>query len=199
MSQKTNIPDIIFRYSFIYDWIWKINLEKEMKDFHYPEEKEVREYIQDIEKKWQKKEQDILQEIVKITEHQWKQDRIICYVVGRVFPFVAFSDPLTMSLFSDKEKFIDVLVHEIIHRFLFFNKEINRNFIEKKYLKESRITKIHILVHAIHKHIYLSFFDQERLDQDIKNARKKEDYKRAWDIVEKEGYKKIINKAKQSL
>ena len=53
-------------------------------------------------------------------------------------------------------------------------------------------TKNHIFVHALHKEIYLKLFDEKRLKRDIEKCQKHEDYKRAWEIVEKEGYKNII-------
>jgi hypothetical protein len=48
-------------------------------------------------------------------------------------------------------------------------------------------------LHAFHSHIYLKFFDEERLKQDIKRVKKLKDYRKSWEIVEREGYEKIIN------
>jgi hypothetical protein len=65
-------------------------------------------------------------------------------------------------------------------------------YIERKYKNESFKTRIHIPLHAIHTHIYLKFFGEERLRRDVEAISFLPDYKRSWEIVQKEGYKKII-------
>ena len=62
----------------------------------------------------------------------------------------------------------------------------------RKYKNETLNTKIHIQVHAIHSHIYLKFFNKKRLERDVKLISHLKDYKRAWEIVQKEGYENII-------
>ena len=73
------------------------------------------------------------------------------------------------------------------------------DYINKKYNKESLKTRIHIPVHAIHTHMYLKFFNKKRLERDIKWASSFPDYKKAWEMVEKEGYKNIISNFKTKL
>lgn len=193
------IPKIEFRYSWIYDqsysrylWVQKALEEQER---NYPTYKQIDKYIKSIKKIWEKEETKILEELSKITKLKWKEEKIICYVVGYCIPF---SDPLTIPIYpKDKNKFIDVLIHELIHQ-LFIQKgnmNIAKNaweFIYSKYKKESFKTKIHIPLHAIHSKIYLKFFNKERLQKDFENIKRLEDYRKSWEIVKKEGYQNII-------
>jgi hypothetical protein len=94
-----------------------------------------------------------------------------------------------------QDYFIDTLVHELIHQLFAQNSEKLRKawkYIGRKYKKESFRTRIHIPLHAIHTHIYLKFFGKERLKRNVEIMSSLPDYKRSWEIVQKEGYKKII-------
>lgn len=199
-----NVPKIEFRYSWIYDqryrnspgikeFLKKSNLEK------YPSETKVKNYVKRMEKEWKKCGKRILKELTVITGLKWNEEIIICYVVGIGRPF---SDPLTMKLFKNKNDFIDTLIHELIHQL--FIQKINRLKIRKylkyrnrKYRNESIITRNHILLHSIHKKLYLKFFDKRRLNNDIKKCQNWEDYKSSWEIVEKTGADNMIRKFKE--
>ena len=61
------------------------------------------------------------------------------------------------------------------------------------------MTNSHILLHAVHKEIYLRLFDEKRLKRDIKKCQKYKDYKRSWEIVEKEDYENIINEFRKGI
>lgn len=190
------IPKIIFRYSWIYDKNWKEWIKIYKRKFgKYPSSKHILNYIQKVEKLWRKHEKITLKELSKITNLKWKSKFIYCYVVGQSIPF---SDPLTMPVYDKyPDYFIDTLIHELIHQLFVQNGNFKKserawNYIYRKYKKESRTTKIHIPVHAIHSHIYLKFFDEKRLKRDIRIISFLHDYKKAWEIVQKEGYKNII-------
>ncbi|MBU0962441.1 MAG: hypothetical protein KKD48_00900 [Nanoarchaeota archaeon] len=139
----------------------------------------------------------------RITGLKWKKKEINCYVL-KISEFYPFSDPLTIAIqlkYKDKittlnvNRFIDILIHELIHN-LFIENGINMHkyfqYLFKKYKNLSHRTVIHIPLYAVHKEIYLKFFSKKRLEYDIKIAQKRSDYKNAWDIVLKEGSKKII-------
>ncbi|UZE93066.1 MAG: hypothetical protein ACKKMV_02755 [Candidatus Nealsonbacteria bacterium] len=189
-----NYPKIVFKYSWIYDQNWKewIKIYKK-KVKNYPSTRKILNYIKKIERLWRKEEKKVLQELSKITHLQWKEKSIICYVVGKCRPF---SVPLTMSVYENypEDYFIDVLIHELIHNLFYQNykrTEKGWEYIYRKYKKESGKTKHHILLHAIHSHIYLKFYDKKRLKRDI-DSLPISDYKRSWQIVQKEGYQNII-------
>lgn len=194
------IPKIEFVYSRVYDDMQrnsailqrKLKLEKEK----YPTRKEIINYMKKINKLWKKYEDKILKKISKITGLKWKENKIKCYIVGIIRPF---SDPLTIRLYKDKNDFIDTLVHELIHQIQIQNVKKMKKwliYIDKNYKNESILTKNHILLHAVHTKIYETIFSKKRLLRDI-NKSKIQDYKRAWDIVIKEGADNIIKCFKQ--
>jgi len=189
-----NYPKVIFKYSWIYDQVWKKGLiGKKIKKYHPP--RQTLDYIKKIGKLWRKEEKKVLQELSKIAHLKWKSKYIDCYVVGSCRPF---SYPLTMPIYEKHpDYFIDVLIHELIHNLFIQNsKETNKawQYFEKKHKKESQITKYHIVLHAIHSHIYLKFYNEKRLKRDIKFTNRFPDYKKSWQVVQKEGYRNIINK-----
>ena len=199
-------PKIKFRYSNIYNknyskykWVQE-RLKKEGKK--YPSYEKIMKYIKEIEPIWRKIEKKVLTELSKISGLKWKEEKIICYVVGYATPF---SDPLTMPIYQrNQDYFIDTLIHELIHQL--FTQQGNSNksskswkYIFKKYKKESYNTKIHIPLHAIHSCIYLKFFTEKRMQKGIDYISFLPDYKRSWEIVQKEGYKEIINEFNKRL
>ena len=191
-------PKVIFRYSWIYNEFFK-SLEKKKK---YPSAKKILNYIKKLEKLWRKDEKKVLKEISKITGLEWKEKQIICYVVGR--GKLSFSDPITLLMYRKLDFSIDVLVHELIHRIFAVRENFLRSkkawrYFHNKYKKETKNTRAHIVIYAIHNHIYLKLFNEERLKRDIKWISKHRDYKRAWDIVQKEGYQNIINEFKKRI
>lgn len=187
-------PKVIFRYSWIYDENWKewIKLYKnKSRDLSI---ERILKYIQDVEKDWRKIEKSIMKELSKVTHLKWHEN-INCYVVSNCIPF---SDPLTLRVYDKKYKFIDVLIHELIHQIFAQgnNLQITENsfkHFEEKYPKENFNTIIHIVLYAVHKHIYLKFFGEKRLKEDQEFLKDIETYRKAWEIVEKEGYKNIID------
>lgn len=196
------IPKMEFRYSWIYDIrlrdspILKRKLKKQGKS--YPSERKILNYIKEIEKIWKRQGDKILREISKVSGLKWREKKIICYVRGFGRPF---SDPLSMRLFKNKNDFIDTLTHELIHQIQI---QDGKNwykwwkYLTKTYSKEPIITKSHISVHAIHWKLILNIFDEKRLKKEIKNSFRKE-YKRAWEIVEKEGSGNIIKEFKKRI
>ena len=58
------------------------------------------------------------------------------------------------------------------------------------YKNESPLTIRHISLHAIHVHTYLKFFNEERMERDIKIEHN--DYVRAWEIIQKEVHENIV-------
>ena len=190
-------PKIIFSYSWIYDSNWRkwITLYRNKKG-KYPDSKETLSYIKKISSLWDSYNKKILSELSKIARLKWKKKMIKCYVVGKCVPF---SDPLTLPIYQGEEDyFIDVLIHELIHQLFTQEGNIERSkkaweYIDKNYEKESHTTRIHVPLHAIHSHIYNKFFNKKRLNRDIKRISFLPDYRRSWEIVQKEGYKNILN------
>jgi len=200
------IPKVEFRYSWVYDDkyrdspLMKRFLKKNKQK--YPSEKIIIDYTQRIEKIWKKEGNKVLKELSNISGLKWRENKIICYVIGRGRPF---SDPLTIPVYQrDLSWFIDVLTHELIHQLLTQEGNLEKSekswdYVYKKYKKDPRKAKIHVIVHAIHSSIYLKFFGKKRLGRNIKIMKKYKDYKRSWDIVQEEGYQQIINDFRKRL
>ncbi|MCK5416537.1 hypothetical protein KAI92_03865 [Candidatus Parcubacteria bacterium] len=189
---------IKFIYSSIYDehfrdWIKQI--KGDLSD--YPSRDFIVQYLKDIEDSWRKIEASVLLELSNSSNMSWDDGVLKCYIVGNCIPF---SDPLTLKPYDDKNIFIDKLVHELIHELFLQNSNRKKykdilSFIENKYPKESKRTKLHIPLYALHTSIYYKLFTKKRMDDDIKFSNQFRDYKRAWDIVNKAGYKDILTEA----
>ncbi len=192
------IPRIEFVYSWIYDELRRNDpiIAKKLKKINkeYPSPKKIKKYIEKIEKIWRNDEKIILKLISKITGLKWREKVIKCYVVGKG---KCFSDPLTIRIFKNQLNFIDVLTHELIHQIQSQNAnkwKKWRRHVDKKYKKEPEATKRHIFLHAVHWKLLLSLYNKKRLNKNIIFHKDTKDYKRAWEIVQKEGYQKIISK-----
>jgi len=192
------MPKIEFVYSNVYDDRYRSseiiqNILKEQNK-KYPSKNKITRYISRVEKIWRKQEKKILIEIAKITNLKWKEDKIKCYVIGSGR---SFSDPLTLKIFDNLNDFIDTLTHEMIHQIQSQNRDKYQKwhkYVDETYKKETELTKRHIFLHAVHKKLYLNLFDKKRLKRNIKRDYTKPDYKRSWEIVEKEEHDNIIKR-----
>lgn len=196
------IPKVIFKCSWIYNEIWKEIMKNKEKNKYYPSRRKISDYIKKVEKLWRKDERKVSAELSKIIGLKWKEEKIICYVVGRSRPF---SDPLTMPIYKrTPDYFLDILIHELIHNLFVQNFEESKkawNYFKRKYKKEKWSTVIHIIVHAIHSHIFLKFYDEKRLKREIKivSSFPNPVYKKSWQIVQKEGYQNIIREFRKRI
>lgn len=185
------------KVEFIYSKIYcEILLRKENLDLEILDKIDFQKKIREIKKEWKKYEKEILNEISNLTNLKWRDSKIKCYIVTRTVPF---SEPLTIPAYKEVDRFIDVLIHELIHQIFMQGKNYTLSkgawkHVFDKYKNESRRTKIHIPLHAIHSHMYLKFFNKERMQRDLDAIRAfdKESYKRSWKIIQKEGYDNII-------
>jgi hypothetical protein len=194
------IPKIEFRYSNVYDNRYResplLQKKLEEKNESYPTSKEITNYIGKVEPLWRRKESAALTEMSKVTSLKWREKEIICYIIGYGR---SFSDPLTVRLYKNKNGFIDTLTHELIHQIFIQNPRATTNWwkdMSKRYKEDSRHTKIHVLVHAVHSHIYLNVFNKRRLTDNIRKDQNASDYARSWQIVQEEGHENIIKKFK---
>ncbi len=91
--------------------------------------------------------------------------------------------------------FADVLTHELIHNIFTQNRTKIEKALKKfkqRYPEETQRTIIHILVYAVHSHIYCKFFSKKRINRDVKSVNIYPEYRKSWEIVQAEGYKNII-------
>lgn len=164
--------------------------KKEQKS--YPSSEKTYKYTKEIRKDWEKYEKDILKEISKISKLKWKENLIKCYIKGKGRNF---SNPINIGAYKDKNIFIDVLTHELIHEIELQNKEIRekwRKYLIKNYPKEEPETLSHLLLFSVHYKIYMNLFNQERLKINLERNKDMPPYKRAWEIVFNKTPEKII-------
>ncbi|MCF7865344.1 MAG: hypothetical protein K9M11_02455 [Candidatus Pacebacteria bacterium] len=195
-TPKISMPEIrILSGRFIDNVLYSyINRIEEYKDSKAPSRIEMLDAMRARKESWQKEETQILNALQQITGLTFFQNSIDVYLVGGWHR--AFSDPVVISIKIEGEAFVDVLTHELIHRLLTDNKQDKNGGIwcKKNYPEiEDPAVSNHILVHAIHKEIYLDVLGRpDRLAADIEKCEVKLAYKEAWNIVEREGYKNII-------
>ena len=198
------IPKIIFKYSWIYDESYrnspKIKEFLKEKGEKYPSKKKIESYIKKIEPLWKKQEKRILTELSKISGLEWKVKEITCYIIGSGRPF---SDPLTMRIYNNHNSFIDTLTHELIHQIFTQKGNLDKakktwNYLFKKYKKESIKTKNHIALHAVHVELINRLYGDDNIEKRLQIPFHN-DYRRSWEIVQKEGYQNIINEFKKRL
>ncbi|CAN5641792.1 hypothetical protein BH23PAT2_BH23PAT2_07320 [soil metagenome] len=152
---------------------------------------------------WRPFEKKILSGMRDVIGLQFRQNIIDVYIAPW---FNAFSDPMIIGVRSEPDAFVDILTHELLHRLLTDNTTVPHNtrfFTEWKKLygkQHSFNATVHIPVHAVHKAIYIDILKApERLKRDVAFVKKYDakDYLKAWDYVEKKGYKEIITELKQ--
>lgn len=173
--------------------------------------KRISNFIKKVEPKWRKIEGKILAELSRVSGLKWSEPKIKCYVTTHQLD-APFSDPLTIGILYGKNDehtapagyFLDILVHELIHQ-LFIQQGQNKKFQYaywkqiNKHKKEHFNVTIHILLHALLKHLLLKYFGKEMLKKEFEGSKKLCDYNRAWQIVEKEGYQNIISEFRKYL
>jgi len=192
-------PEIDFKYSYVYDGIFRnsielINILKKINK-KYPSSIEIINFMNELKRVWYKEGSEILERISSVSGLKWSREKITCYIVGFCKPM---SDPLTIKACRDITHGVDILTHELIHSLQseVSDKKWSRwiKYLDSKYPNDSRTTKDHIFLNAVHMAIYLEFFGADRFERDLDNSREFYDYKRAWNIVQNEGHYEIINK-----
>jgi len=154
--------------------------------------------VGEYSKAWQPYEQKILQGMTDTLELSFCQNIIDVYIAPW---FHAFSDPLVIGVNKTPDLFIDLLTHELLHRLLTDNTSVPHDTSLRDEWSElfgyhhSSVALVHIPVHAVHKAIYLDILNEpKRLRRDVAANKKQNaiDYVKAWQYVEENGYKEII-------
>jgi len=198
----THLPKIVFRYSRVYNSYFKNNPQilKYLNDNKksYPEVNEITGFLKTIEKKWEKIGPKILSEISTISNLEWKDIKVNCYIVGYCRPF---SDPLTIKIYDNLDDFFIVLIHELIHQIQIQNKLLYKNWIKyllKNYSNKSKLTRGHIFLYSVFSKIIINNFGKDKLGR-YRGKINRPEYREAFEIVDKEGIDNIINKFKKIL
>lgn len=201
-NKQIKIPKILFKNGWLLSNAFAAYMHEieKYKDHKAPSYEEGVKIAEQRKKLWKKYEKIVVTAMQKITGLNFSRDIIDTYTV---FGWKgAFSEPLVIGMYYQGEDFLDVLTHELIHVLLVDNIQKRNGGIwpKKIYPKiKDKNAIFHILVHAIHKEIYLNVLKRpDRLEHDLKNAQNWPSYKMAWDIVERDGHMNIIEKFKKS-
>lgn len=192
------IPKIKFYFSPIYNSFFERFVKFPDHTKKLSNIKEVIKEMKLLEKEWKKIDKKLLRSLAEYANLSWQEKEIQCYFVGKGIPF---SDPLTICPRKNKKDTLSLLIHELIHRLIYQNRN-NKNvqkmwkYLEKKYKKESRLTINHIIVHAIHSKIYMEYFSEKEKMSNIQKDNRDMNYAKSWKIVNNMGYQKILDQLK---
>lgn len=128
-------------------------------------------------------------------ELNFYQTTIDVFIVG--FVRHAISTPTIISSTKDNSEFIDILIHELLHRLISDNVQKTKTggILLNLFPNETLLCRNHIVLNAVLKKIYINFFrSQEKITEVIKRDQNMPDYKRAWELVDQNSEDVIIKK-----
>jgi len=157
-------------------------------------------------------------EVIKATLHQWEdlwtetndRENIIFHlseITGRIpernlecFVFgaglQAMSTPFLLPIWNksgelwSNEKFIDIVIHELLHIFLVTNNDRYKEHLVQKFTDEEPLTQNHVFLYAMLYELYQVIFKKEPIDFGRDNL--PPGYARAVELVREIGYKELI-------
>lgn len=138
-------------------------------------------------KAWKKVEADTLQKLRAITGLEFAQNFIDVYIVDGKG---AISDPMIIGGNCDSEAFIRNLTHELVHRILTDNTQ--HTTFDGRILYGAGAMGVHVVVHAVLMAIWAEMDLIHYIRADMTKCRKVKEYHQAWDIVNREGYMRIL-------
>jgi hypothetical protein len=159
--------------------------------------------VLEITAAWRPYEEKVLHGMSSALDLEFKQNLVEIHILP--LPG-AFSWPLTIGEhYFQKDRAVDTICHELIHRLLIDNTKLPYDFDTwpawRKIIGEehNNPTFIHIVVHAVLKHLFLDVLQEpERLARDIADCQQYENYKAAWDYVESHDYMRIVDGIRRS-
>jgi hypothetical protein len=187
---KTNLPRVEFRYSWQFDQDHKLRYTDPL----YPNGDEIRSYLDHVRESWKPLKRKILKTIHKMSGLPWKEEQVVCYVVGRGVPM---SDPLTLPCYKDKpDLFVEKLIYMLCERHLLHNKSLEARsvFWEAMFrnLREDGVKVSYMIpVNALFKEI-MSTKLNSMIDRDESLLTTNLDYRRAWELLDKIGHRKVL-------
>lgn len=196
-----NYPEIRIEYA----WLLSDATSKHLNDFWGDgtpllSEDEYKSIAKSYRKTWKIYEKRILHALEDILGLRFRHNIIDVYIA----PWMnAYSDPMVIGVQYEPSHFVEVLTHELIHRYLDDNNIVSR---DDRLLKEWRNmfgnqefnVTVHIPVHAIMQKIFDDIINEpDRTIHDKKECEQWPEYDAAWKYVDKVGYEKIIKQLKE--
>ena len=185
------------KLSFIYAYPLDAELRRSFEDRGqiYPNQDVIKDVMNHWEKIWQEvnSQHEILGKQAHITQRVPERN-LECFIFGRGLtpkstPFMLPIWNRNQEQWSD-EKFIDLIIHELLHIFLVTNNEQYWESVKEKFLEEEPVCRNHILLYAMLYQIYQKLFNKEPIDFSRDNL--PSGYARAIQIVREIGYEELI-------
>lgn len=157
--------------------------------------------VKEFTEAWRQYEQKILGGMCEALDLEFRQNIIDMYVA----PFQqSFSEPMVIASRTPADRAASVIAHEVLHRLLTDNTKVQpddllaNDWWDMFGKEHSFVTVVHIPVHALLKHLFLDILNEpELLKRDI-DEQESNDYRLAWQYVQENDYKAIIQKLQNS-
>ncbi len=199
-------PEIRFKHSWllintIYNDI-KPAYETPKNELHKLDHAYIDRALKRYEKAWKPYEEQLIHGMCELLGLEFSQNIIDVYAA----PFYnSFSDPMVIATKYTSDRSVEVVTHEIIHRLLTDNLQINDDvklLPEWKRLfgkEHSWNTLIHIPVHVVLQALFDDVIGEPlRTTHDKKKCKPHAEYNAAWEYVDRVGYKTIIDQLRES-
>lgn len=192
-----NLPELTFIYAYPLD----VELRRSFEDRGqiYPNQDEIKNIMDRWKTIWQEVnlQHGILRKMADITQRVPERN-LECFIFGRGLtpkstPFMLPIWNRNQEQWSD-EKFIDLMIHELLHIFLVTNNKKYWESVREKYSKEEPVTQNHILLYAMLNQIYQDLWQKDPIDFSRDNL--PSGYARAIELVKELGYQKLISEYK---
>ena len=175
--------------------LFKYNQEAGLisNELHYPDSESILQKVQEYNRAWLLRI-PVLEYLQTTLKLDFNQTIIDAYIIGQMRG--AISTPILTSSQLPSQKYIDVLTHEIIHRLIADNRQnidVPAIF-TTMFPGETDLCKIHVIVNALMKKVYLDFLNEpKRLSDNLERDTNSADYMKSWEIVDQLGENIIIN------
>lgn len=189
-----NLPKL----SFIYADPLDAQLRRSFEDRGqiYPRRDEIKEVLQRWRTIWQEQNEQnkILEKLSEVTQRVPERN-VECFIFGR--GLTPISTPFMIPIWNreqkqwSNEKFIDLMIHELLHIFLVTDNEAYWKSVQEKYTHEEPVTQNHILLYAMLNQIYQDIWQKDPIDFGRDNL--PPGYARAIELVKEFGYKELIS------
>ncbi len=190
-TKPARVPRLEFRHSWTYDQENRLRFTDPL----YPSGDEIREYITEVRDAWKPKQRALLNSMSRISGLPWREDAMVCYVVGRGVPM---SDPLTLPVYKGQAGlFVEKLAYMLVERLLMHDMNLRARgaFWESMFssLREDGVKVSYMVpVNAIYREVCSKHLGSP--DDSGSLATTNLDYMRAWEIVNKLGHSDVIGR-----
>ena len=202
ITAAESVPTVQLKYAYLFDPVCSQKTGYKIEHFWITELKEKLPKWQIL---WNKEGVLLLKKAMKITGKSFRQNYYIVPLSLCNFP--SMSEPLIINARYSLRHFtnnpidasvtISTIEHEILHTHIdsFFSK---KSPLLIKYQHESKTVLNHLHLFALMKATYLSLGWNKKLEDIISkdNSLPNGDYKRAWEIVNIEGFIHFVNELK---